>query len=103
MNMANAKAHNRKMLNIKNTVFIWFAIIAVLFAELFVYTLIRTESVNTALRISKAGKLFTNQQSYNEALLMEREWLKSYDQLIELTNKYFDLSPVILDRVIYIE
>ena len=94
-------ANNRKSIK-KKTGLIWLGIIALLFAELLFYTWIRTESTNTALRISRAKAQLANKQSYNEALLVEREWLKSYAQLTEVAKKHFKLSPVTLDRVIYL-
>ena len=101
--MANIKNSNRKSVKRKNTSLIWLMLIVFLFAELFVYTWIRTESTHMAFRISKAGAELSNKQSYNEALLMEKEWLKSYAQLTEIAGKHFKLSPVTLDKVIYLE
>jgi hypothetical protein len=101
--MANAKNLHHKGIQKKNTGLIWLVLIAILFAELFIYTWIRTESTHTAFRISKAKAQLSNKQSYTEALLVEREWLKSYAQLTEIAKKHFKLSPVTLDRVIYLD
>jgi hypothetical protein len=103
MIMTNTKKPNRKSVQKKNTGLIWLGLIAIIFAELFVYTWIRMESTHTTFRISKAKAQLSNKQSYTEALLVEREWLKSYAQLTEIAKKHFKLSPVTLDRVIYLE
>lgn len=69
----------------------WFVIIFVLFGEFLGHVLIRTETTQSMLRITRAQKALTKQQSYQKALNIEVDRLKSEDRIRRIATSKLDL------------
>ncbi len=82
--------------------FLWLVIISLIFIELLVYTWIRTESTQTILRVSKARAAHIEKVSYNKALNVERDRLKSDDRITRIAKTRLNLSNDTLDQTIYL-
>lgn len=79
----------------------WLFIIFIIFAELIVYTWIRTESTQALLRISSAEGQLLQKQSYQKALLAEKEWLKSDARITQIAKNRLNLSNATMKQTIY--
>ena len=86
----------------KSTGSLWLLIIFILFAELMVYTWIRTESTQVLLRISKAEEHLLEKRSYHKTLLAEMEWLKSDARITRIARNRLNLSTVTMEQTIYL-
>jgi len=81
--------------------FIWLAIIGLIFCEFLGYTWIRTESTQTILRVSAAQAVYIDKTSYQKALSLERDRLKSDDRITGIAKTRLNLSIDTLDQTIY--
>lgn len=82
--------------------FRWIAVICLIFFELLAYTWIRTESTQTILRVSKAQEALINKNSYNKALLVERDRLKSDDRITRVAKTRLNLTTDTQNQTIYL-
>lgn len=82
--------------------FHWIIMIFLIFCELLVHTWIRTESTHTILRISKAQGVHAKEISYQKALFVERDRLKSDDRITQIAKTRLNLSPHTLNQTIYL-
>jgi cell division protein FtsL len=82
--------------------FVWIAAICLIFIELMAYTVIRTESTQTILRISKAQELLADKNSYQKALLIERDRLKADDRITRIARTKLNLSSDTLKQTVYL-
>jgi hypothetical protein len=82
--------------------FHWLVIICLIFCELWVYTWIRIESTQAILRISKAQEEQTQKISYQKALFVERDRLKSDDRITKIGTSILNLSTQTLNQTIYL-
>ncbi len=80
----------------------WIIIICLIFGELLAYTWIRTESTHTILRVSKAQETLAQKISYNKALSVERDRLKSDDRIIRIAKSKLNLSTDTSNPTIYL-
>lgn len=76
-------------------------IICLIFCELLVYTWVRTETTQTILQVSKAQEMLVEKQSYQRALSLERERLKSDDRITRIAKTKLNLSKNTLEQTIY--
>jgi hypothetical protein len=91
----------RKIIQPKKAGFHWFVIISIIFCELLTYTWIRTESTQTILQISSTQKLLTKKTSYQKALSIERDRLKSDDRITRIARTRLNLLTATLGQTIY--
>lgn len=82
--------------------FHWIIIICLIFCELLVHTWIRTESTQTILRVSKAQGVHAKKTSYQKALSVERDRLKSDDRITRIAKTRLNLSTHTLNQTIYL-
>ena len=82
--------------------FLWLVIICLIFCELLVYTWVRTESTQTILRVSKTQTAHIKKTSYNKALCLERDRLKSDDRITRIAKTQLNLSTDTLEQTIYL-
>ncbi len=80
----------------------WLVIIAVIFCELLTYTWIRTESTQTILKVSTTQAAFSKNTSYNKALSVERDRLKSDGRITKIAKSRLNLSSDTMNYVIYL-
>jgi hypothetical protein len=80
----------------------WIIIICVIFGELLTYTWIRTESTHTILRVSAAQGALVRKISYNKALSVERDRLKSDDRITRIAKSKLNLSTDTSNPTIYL-
>ena len=71
--------------------FRWLIVISIIFCELLAYAWVRTETTQTMLRISKAEKHLMKNQSYQTALSLEIERLKSEDRITRIAISRLNL------------
>lgn len=76
-------------------------IICLIFCELLVYTWVRTETTQTILQVSKAQEMLVEKQSYQWALSLERERLKSDDRITRIAKTKLNLLKNTLEQTIY--
>ncbi len=76
----------------QSTGFKWLVVISIIFCELLGYAWVRTESTQTMLRISKAERRLIENQSYQTALLLEIDRLKSEDRITRIAISRLNLS-----------
>lgn len=76
-------------------------IICLIFCELLVYTWVRTETTQTILQVSKAQEMLVEKQSYQRALSLEKERLKSDDRITRIAKTKLNLSKNTLEQTIY--
>ncbi|CCK79379.1 MULTISPECIES: hypothetical protein [Desulfobacula] len=93
---------HRKADQIQKAGFHWIIIICLIFCELLVHTWIRTESTHTILRVSKAQGEYSKKISYQKALSVERDRLKSDDRITRIAKTRLSLSTHTLDQTIYL-
>jgi len=91
----------RKIIEPTKPGFHWFVIICIIFGELLTYTWIRTESTQTVLQISSSQKLLVKKKSYQKALSIERDRLKSDDRITKIARTRLDLLTDTLNQTIY--
>ncbi len=65
--------------------------ISIIFCELLVYAWVRTETTQTMLRISKAERRLMKNQSYQTALSLEIDRLKSEDRITRIATSRLNL------------
>lgn len=83
--------------------FRWLALIAVLFAELLVYTVVRTEATQTILRISRSQAELAALISYNRELTLERDRLKSDARIVRIARTKLGLTSDVFNQTIYLK
>ncbi len=81
---------------------IWILLISLIFCELLSYTWIRTESTQMILRVSKNQKALMKKQSYQKALIVERDRLKSDDRITRIAKTQLNLSTDTSHQTIYL-
>jgi hypothetical protein len=81
----------------------WMILFVVFFIELLAYTWVRTESTHQVLDISKCQAALTKAQSYQKALLVERDRLKSDDRITRIALTQLDLTGDISFQTIYLD
>ncbi|RLC25940.1 MAG: hypothetical protein DRH93_00440 [Deltaproteobacteria bacterium] len=96
-NNISAKKIQPKKLN-----FWWFTIISIFFCQLLIYTWVRTESTQTIFRVSKVQENFIKKTSYNKALSIERDRLKSDDRITRIAKSRLNLSTDTVNQTIYL-
>lgn len=79
----------------------WLLIIMVIFCLLLSYTWVRTESMQTILRITRARESHTQKISYNKALAVEKERLTSDERITRIARTRLNLSDDGTERTIY--
>lgn len=79
----------------------WIVLIGVIFAQLLIHTWVRTESTQTILRISTAKEEHAQKISYNRALSVERERLKSDERITRIARTRLNLSEDTREQTIY--
>jgi len=67
-----------------------------------IYTWVRTESTQTILQVSKAQKNFIEKTSYNKALSIERDRLKSDDRITRIAKSRLNLSTDTANQIVYL-
>jgi cell division protein FtsL len=82
--------------------FRWLLLIGIIFCELLTYTWVRTESTQTIFRISKQKGDLTQKVSYNKALTLERDRLRSDDRITKIAKTRLNLSTDTPKQIIYI-
>jgi cell division protein FtsL len=80
----------------------WIIFICLIFGELLAYTWVRTESTHTILRVSKAQENLVWMKSYNKALSVERDRLKSDDRITRIAKSKLNLSTDTSNPTIYL-
>ena len=80
----------------------WFVIIFIIFCELLTYTWIRTQSLQTILQLSGNQQLITKKSSYQKALFIEIDRLKSDDRITKIARTRFNLLTDTLNQTIYL-
>lgn len=79
----------------------WLLVIGIIFCQLLTYTWVRTESTQTILRISKARSIHAQKTSYNKALAVEKQRLKSDERITRIARTRLDLSIETSGQTIY--
>jgi len=82
--------------------FHWIVIISIIFCQFLTYTWIRTESTQTILEMSSARTQLAQKASYQKALLIERERLKSDDRITRIAKTRLNLLTDTLSQTIYL-
>lgn len=82
--------------------FRWLIIISIIFCELLVYTWVRTEATQTILRVSSGQAAFIEKTSYQKALSIERDRLKSDDRITRIAKTRLNLLTDTADQTIYL-
>ncbi|HKK99868.1 MAG TPA: cell division protein FtsL [Desulfotignum sp.] len=80
----------------------WLVLICVLFGELLVHTWVRTESTQTIVEISTAQARLSDLISYQKALTLERDRLKSDDRIIRIARSQLGLTSDVFNQTIYL-
>ncbi len=91
----------KKIIQPKKAGFHWVVIIGIIFCELLTYTWVRTESTHTILQISSSQKQLGEKVSYQKALSIERDRLKSDDRITRIAKTRLNLSTHSLSQTIY--
>jgi len=91
----------RKIIPPKKAEFHWIVIICIIFCQLLVYTWVRTESTQTILQISTLQKTLIEKSSYQKALSIERNRLKSDERITRIAKTRLNLSTVTINQTIY--
>ncbi|NOX34415.1 MAG: cell division protein FtsL [Deltaproteobacteria bacterium] len=86
----------------QKTGFRWIFIICLIFCELLIYTWVRTESTQAILRVSKAREMNIKTISYNKALSVERDRLKSGERITRIAKTRLNLSASTSNQTIYL-
>jgi len=92
----------KKRIKPKKLNFWWLVVISILFSQLLIYTWVRTESTQTILQVSKAQKNFIEKTSYNKALSIERDRLKSDDRITRIAKSRLNLSTDTANQIVYL-
>ncbi len=71
--------------------FRWLIVISIIFCELLAYAWVRTEATQTMLRISEAQRRLMKNQSYQTALLLEIDRLRSEDRITKIATSHLNL------------
>ena len=80
----------------------WFVIIFVLFVEFLGHVVIRTETTQSMIRITRAQKELVKQQRYQKALNVEVDRLKSEDRIRRIAESKLELVRDPGTKVYYI-
>ncbi len=91
----------QKVIQPKKAGFHWIVLIGIIFCELLTYTWVRTESTQTILQISNFQRQYDEKVSYQKALSMERDRLKSDDRITQIAKTRLNLSTHTLSQTIY--
>ncbi len=91
-NMAIKNNISKKQVVPQTAGFRWLIVISIIFFELLCYAWVRTETTQTMLRISKAERRLIENQSYQTALLLEIDRLKSEDRITKIASSKLNLS-----------
>ena len=83
-------------------VFKWLILILILFGEFLGQAWVRTESTQTILRISRAQAVIAEKRSYQRALSLERDRLKSDARITDVARNKLGLSTHALSQTIYL-
>ena len=87
----------------QKTVFHWFILIGIVFFQILAHTMIRTESTQTILRISKTQERLDKIISYTKELALEREQLMSDGRITRIGLEQLGLKAAQLNQTIYLE
>ena len=82
--------------------FKWVIVISIIFCEFFTYALVRTESTQTILGTFNIRKELAQKISYQKALLIERERLKSDERITKIAKTRLNLITDTLSQTIYL-
>lgn len=91
----------KKTIQPKTPGFHWVVIIGIIFCELLTYTWVRTESTQTILQMSGFQKQFIEKVSYQKALSIERDRLKSDGRITRIAKTRLNLATHTLSQTIY--
>ena len=80
----------------------WLIVIAIIFCEFLGYTWVRTESTQTILQISNAQGKMAEKISYQKALAIEKERLKSDDRITLIAKTRLNLISETSTQTIYL-
>lgn len=80
----------------------WLIVIAIIFCELLGYTWLRTESTQTILQISEAQGELSKERTYQKALAIEKERLKSDDRITRIARTRLNLIRETSTQTIYL-
>ncbi|MCK5695381.1 MAG: hypothetical protein KAH62_02045 [Desulfobacula sp.] len=67
-----------------------------------VYTWVRTESIQTILRVSREQEVSAKKTSYRKALSVERDRLKSDDRITRIARTRLNLFTDTVNQTIYL-
>ncbi|MBF0200468.1 MAG: cell division protein FtsL [Desulfamplus sp.] len=81
----------------------WMAVIAILLAELFLYTLCRVNYTETGFRISHEKNVQKNLRAYQDSLIIEHERLLSPERVAGIARTRLNLKIPTPDQVIYMD
>ena len=81
----------------------WVAIIFILFSLLLAYTWTRTETTQTMLRLSEAQRSLSEKMSYQKALSIERDRLKSDSRIIGIASRKLNLFKGSPGQIVYLD
>ena len=81
----------------------WFLIIGILFCQILAHTMIRTQTTQTILAISKAQGELAKAQSYTKELALERDRLASDGRITRIAREQLGLKINTLNQTIYLE
>lgn len=80
----------------------WVVIIFVLFSLLLSYTWTRTEATHTILKLTEAQKSLSEKISYQKALYIERDRLKSDSRIIGIAARQLNLFKSTPGQTVYL-
>ncbi len=80
----------------------WIFIIGLFFCELLAYTWVRTESRHTMQELAKAQDMLAQSLTYEKALQLERDRLKSDDRITRIAKTRLNLKKDTLIQTIYL-
>ena len=87
----------------QKTAFHWFILVGIVFFQVLAHTMIRTESTQTILRISKSQETLGKINSYTKELVLEREQLMSDSRITRIGRQQLGLKKTQLNQTIYLE
>ena len=85
------------------TMFRWLVMISLMFTAILVHTMVRTQSTDTILNISKAQHRLERIQSYRKELELEVARLKANGRITALAKTRLGLKPSTMEQTIYLE
>ncbi len=91
----------KKIIQPKKAGLHWVVLIGIIFCELLTYTWIRTESTQAILQISNFQRQYDGKVSYQKALSIERDRLKSDERITKIAKTRLNLSTHTLSQTIY--